>query len=62
MSGQPTKSPVDASKFRQQYLANLSLQANINDKNLQANKIYKLCKSMLNSIDLTDDDWQVENQ
>lgn len=40
MSGQPTKSPVDASKFRQQYLANLSLQANINDKNLQANKIY----------------------
>jgi uncharacterized protein with ParB-like and HNH nuclease domain len=32
------------------------------ESNLQANKIYKLCKSMLNSIDLTDDDWQVENQ
>ena len=32
------------------------------ESNLLANKIYKLCKSMLNSIDLTDDDWQVENQ
>ena len=41
MSGQPTINPTDASKFRQQYLANLSLQANIDDQNLQANKIYK---------------------
>jgi len=41
MSGQPTINPTDASKFRQQYLANLALQANIDDQNLQANKIYK---------------------
>jgi hypothetical protein len=41
MSGQPLKSPSDASKYRQQYLATLALQANINDANLQANKIYK---------------------
>ena len=41
MSGQPNRNPTDPSKFRQQYLANLALEANINDKNLQANKIYK---------------------
>jgi len=41
MSGQPNINPTDASKFRQQYLANLALQANLNDQNLQANKIYK---------------------
>jgi hypothetical protein len=41
MSGQPTINPTDASKFRQQYLANLALQANLDDQNLQANKIYK---------------------
>jgi len=41
MSGQPNRNPTDPAKFRQQYLANLSLEANINDKNLQANKIYK---------------------
>lgn len=41
MSGQPLKSPSDASKYRQQYMATLALQANINDANLQANKIYK---------------------
>lgn len=41
MSGQPLKSPSDASKFRQQYMATLALQSNINDANLQANKIYK---------------------
>ena len=41
MSGQPNRNPTDPAKFRQQYLANLGLQANINDKNLQANKIYK---------------------
>jgi hypothetical protein len=41
MSGKPLKSPSDASKYRQQYLATLALQANINDANLQANKIYK---------------------
>jgi len=41
MSGQPNNFPTDASKFRQNYLANLALQANINDMNLQANKIYQ---------------------
>ena len=41
MSGYPLNFPTDAAKLRQNYLANLSLQANINDMNLQANKIYK---------------------
>lgn len=41
MSGQPNINPMDAAKFRQQYLANLALQANIDDYNLQANKIFK---------------------
>ena len=41
MSGQPNRNPTDPAKFRQQYMANLALEANINDKNLQANKIYK---------------------
>jgi hypothetical protein len=41
MSGKPLINPSDASKYRQQYLATLALQANINDANLQANKIYK---------------------
>jgi hypothetical protein len=41
MSGFPLKNPTDASKFRQQYLATLALQAKNDDINLQANKIYK---------------------
>jgi hypothetical protein len=41
MSGQRKRNPTDASKFRQTYLANLALEANINDRNLQANKIFK---------------------
>lgn len=41
MSGYPMNFPTDAAKLRQNYLANLSLQANINDMNLQANKIFK---------------------
>jgi hypothetical protein len=41
MSGFPTINPTDASKFRQNYLANLALQAQLNDMNLQANKVYK---------------------
>ena len=36
----PNKNPTDASKFRQQYLANLALQAKNDDTNLQANKIF----------------------
>jgi len=40
MSGQPLINPNDASKFRQQYLANLALEAKNNDVNLQANKIF----------------------
>jgi hypothetical protein len=41
MSGYPLNFPTDAAKLRQNYLANLSLKANINDMNLQANKIFK---------------------
>jgi hypothetical protein len=41
MSGQRLTNPTDASKFRQAYLANLKLQADIDDMNLQANKVYK---------------------
>jgi len=41
MSGQPVIHPTDASKFREQYLATLSQQIKVDDKNLQANKIYK---------------------
>lgn len=40
MSGQPYRNALDIAKFRSEYLANLALQASINDKNLQANKIY----------------------
>ena len=36
----PNKNPTDASKFRQQYLATLALQAKNDDTNLQANKIF----------------------
>lgn len=41
MSGQPNIYAMDQAKFRQQYLSNLNLQANIDEKNLQANKLYK---------------------
>ena len=41
MSGQPVVHPTDASKFREQYLATLAQQIKNDDKNLQANKIYK---------------------
>lgn len=41
MSGQPYIYPTDINKYRQQYLANLNLRAIIDDKNLQANKVYK---------------------
>lgn len=41
MSGQPNINPTDASKFRQQYLANLALQARNDQINLEANKIFK---------------------
>jgi len=40
MSGQPYKTPIDVKKARQAYLANLNLRAELDDKNLQANKIY----------------------
>ena len=40
MSGYPLKNPTDASKFREQYLSSLALQAQNDDINLQANKIY----------------------
>ena len=41
MSGQPTRNPLDAAKFRNAYMANLSLRADLDDVNLQANKVYK---------------------
>lgn len=41
MSGNPNVNPSDPSKFRQQYLSNLALEAKNNDYNLQANKVFK---------------------
>jgi hypothetical protein len=40
MSGQPLQTPLDASKFREAYMANLDLRARLDDLNLQANKTY----------------------
>lgn len=40
MSGQPINSASDQNRFRNEYLESLSLQAEINDTNLQANKNY----------------------
>ena len=40
MSGQPNQTPLDASKFRQAYMANLNMRIALDDKNLQANKTY----------------------
>jgi hypothetical protein len=40
MSGQPVRTQADISRFRQQYLDTLQLQADINELNYQANKIY----------------------
>lgn len=41
MSGMPTRSPIDASKFKENYMANLALQAGNNQKNMNANRIFK---------------------
>jgi hypothetical protein len=40
MSGQPLINPLDATKFREAYMANLDLRARLDDTNLQANKNY----------------------
>lgn len=40
MSGQPYNTPLDMANARQAYLANLQLRAELDDKNLQANKVY----------------------
>lgn len=40
MSGQPLITPLDATKFREAYMANLDLRARLDDTNLQANKNY----------------------
>jgi len=40
MSGQPNINPTDASKFREAYMSNLNLRIALDDKNLQANKLY----------------------
>ena len=37
----PKMNPTDGAKFRQEYLANLALQAKNDDENLQANKVFK---------------------
>ncbi len=42
MSGQPAMTQADANKFRNEYMATLNLQDEINDYNLQANKTYLL--------------------
>ena len=41
MSGVPLKSPLDADKFRREYLNTLKLQTKNDDKNYQANLLYK---------------------
>tara|TARA_R110000787_G_scaffold48889_5_gene117423 strand:- start:1111 stop:3042 length:1932 start_codon:yes stop_codon:yes gene_type:complete len=41
MSGQPNINPLDPMKFRNAYMANLNLRADLDDFNLQANKVYK---------------------
>lgn len=41
MSGQPLKNPMDASKFRREYMNQLALRADLDDFNLQANKVFK---------------------
>jgi hypothetical protein len=41
MSGFPLKSPADASKYRQIYMATLGLQAANDEKNLVANQLFK---------------------
>jgi hypothetical protein len=41
MSGQPCKTPSDAQKYRDAYMADLNLQIKNNDKNLQANKLHQ---------------------
>ena len=38
MSGQPYKNQLDILKVREAYLANLKLRAELDDKNLQANR------------------------
>lgn len=40
MSGQPYRNQLDMATARNSYLANLKLRAELDDKNLQANKIY----------------------
>lgn len=40
MSGQPYKVPMDVSTAREAYLSNLKLRAELDDKNLQANKVF----------------------
>jgi len=41
MSGQPLQNPLDADKFRREYLSNLKIRAELDDINLQANKVFK---------------------
>ena len=41
MSGQPNINPLDPAKFRSAYMANLNLRAQLDDVNLQANKVYQ---------------------
>ena len=41
MSGQPCKTPSDAQKYRDAYMANLNLQIKNDDKNFQANKLHQ---------------------
>ena len=40
MSGQPVNTALDQRKFRDSYMANLQLRSELDDKNLQANKVF----------------------
>jgi len=40
-TGQPLKSPGDRLKYSNEFMENLDLQIDINDKNLKANRLYQ---------------------
>ena len=52
MSGQPIRKPMDATKFRNEYLSSLQLQIANDDKNLQANKLFNRTQQL--PTELTD--------
>lgn len=54
MSGQPLKTPSDATKYRSEYMENLALQSRIDQQNLQANTVYLQTGQLPPSTQMTD--------